>query len=325
MKAPRAVMLAMLALVVSLPLGLAAGGLTAGFPTVGGTGTATPVPVPGAKQLNYTSIDYPGAASTFAFGINPQGDIVGGYVDGTGREHGFLLRQGTFTSFDYPDSTWTEGWEINPRGDIVGQSGLFDGSERTVHSFLLRDGSFYPVDVPGQPNTMAVKISPDGTIAGCYHVANPNGSTILNTMYGFSGNTEGMISYPQNRTMHNGINPAGDVVGLHFSLTSNLVEQSYLIRNGVTTWFRFGGSAVTQAWDISPTGTIVGFHRTDMSVPPPIHGFVLEGDEFTSLDAPGASQTRAYGISATGDVVGYYYVAAENKNHGFLLTRRGSN
>ena len=325
MKAPRAVMLAMLALVVSLPLGLAAGGLTAGFPTVGGTGTATPVPVPGAKQLNYTSIDYPGAASTFAFGINPQGDIVGGYVDGTGREHGFLLRQGTFTSFDYPDSTWTEGWGSIRGATSSDSPGCLTAARGPSTASCCGMGASILSMCPGSRTPWPSRISPDGTIAGCYHVANPNGSTILNTMYGFSGNTEGMISYPQNRTMHNGINPAGDVVGLHFSLTSNLVEQSYLIRNGVTTWFRFGGSAVTQAWDISPTGTIVGFHRTDMSVPPPIHGFVLEGDEFTSLDAPGASQTRAYGISATGDVVGYYYVAAENKNHGFLLTRRGSN
>jgi len=32
------------------------------------------------------------AAATRAFGINPQGDIVGVYIDATGT-HGFLLRR----------------------------------------------------------------------------------------------------------------------------------------------------------------------------------------------------------------------------------------
>ena len=35
----------------------------------------------------FTFIDFPGAASTTALGMNPEGDIVGGYAGG----HGFLL------------------------------------------------------------------------------------------------------------------------------------------------------------------------------------------------------------------------------------------
>ena len=37
-----------------------------------------------------TTIDVPGAALTEAFGINPEGEIVGSYVNATGT-HGFLL------------------------------------------------------------------------------------------------------------------------------------------------------------------------------------------------------------------------------------------
>jgi hypothetical protein len=40
---------------------------------------------------NFTSIDVPGASSTAASGINPEGDIVGTFVVG-GTTHGFLAR-----------------------------------------------------------------------------------------------------------------------------------------------------------------------------------------------------------------------------------------
>jgi uncharacterized membrane protein len=39
---------------------------------------------------SFTSLDIPGATGTAAFGINDQGDIVGGYTDANSRVHGFL-------------------------------------------------------------------------------------------------------------------------------------------------------------------------------------------------------------------------------------------
>jgi hypothetical protein len=43
------------------------------------------------KHGSFTSIDFPGATSTAASGINPRGDIVGTYTAG-GITHGFLAR-----------------------------------------------------------------------------------------------------------------------------------------------------------------------------------------------------------------------------------------
>jgi uncharacterized membrane protein len=267
------------------------------------------------------TIDYPGASGTWTYGINPAGDIVGAYTDSSGR-HGFVLRNGSFTSFEWPGATWTEGWGINPQGDIVGQYGWLEGSNNTIHGFLLKDGNLYSIDVPNQPNTMLVKISPEGTIVGCYHVAMPSGATLPNTMYGFVLDAGGMTYHPMSRTMNNGVNPAGDVVGFYLSPTTGRAEQSYLIRDDVMSWFQFPGSVVTQAWDISPTGTVVGWHRTSLTgALPQFHGFVMEHGEMTSIDVPGATDTRAFGISAAGDIVGYY--VNSTGNHGFLLSRRG--
>ena len=48
-------------------------------------------PAVGASHFGvYTSFDYPGALDTFPGGINPSGVIVGGYLDTTGNEHGFI-------------------------------------------------------------------------------------------------------------------------------------------------------------------------------------------------------------------------------------------
>ena len=280
------------------------------------------------KDLRFTPIDYPGATDTFAYGINAAGDIVGEYLDDLGSgEHGFVLRNGEFTSFDYPGSAGTAGLGINPRGDIVGQYWLNENNIWTIHGFLLRDGTFYPIDVPGQPNTMPVKISPEGAIVGCYHFGNPGGGTIMNTMYGFVLDAAGVTTHPMNRSMNNGVNAAGDVVGAYYSPTTGLSERSYLIRDGVMTWFQFPGSVATLAQDISPNGTIVGFHRTSLTGPNQVHGFKMELGEMTSFDVPGAALTRAFGVSATGDIVGSYIVRTGTVAvvHGFLLSHRGPN
>lgn len=49
----------------------------------------------------WTTIDVPGATSTWVFRSNSTGQIVGAYVDPS-FEHGFLLRGGTFTTIDFP-------------------------------------------------------------------------------------------------------------------------------------------------------------------------------------------------------------------------------
>ena len=50
-----------------------------------------PISVGLSAQQKFTTIDAPGATSTFALGINPPGDIVGFYDDHSGNPHGFLL------------------------------------------------------------------------------------------------------------------------------------------------------------------------------------------------------------------------------------------
>jgi uncharacterized membrane protein len=73
---------------------------------------------------SFSSIDFPGASSTEAFGINDAGVIVGRYAlngqDPVVSGHGFLLDKGAFTSFDYPGSLETTPLDMNSAGQIVG-------------------------------------------------------------------------------------------------------------------------------------------------------------------------------------------------------------
>src|SRR5260370_39753708 len=62
----------------------------------------------------FVSIDFPNALFTNALGINPEGDIVGFYLDSSGTGHGYLLSGGHFTSIDFPGAIGTLAADINP-------------------------------------------------------------------------------------------------------------------------------------------------------------------------------------------------------------------
>lgn len=277
-----------------------------------------PITAQNFSLSRFKVVDIPGNVYyTAVYGINAAGEMVGTFGDDDG-DHGFVLKGEKHTTIDYPGAVWTEAWGINAKGVIVGQYGLLNN---TVHGFILEDGNYFPLDVFGQPNTMPVKINERGTIVGCYHESTPSGGIIVNSMFGFTLDGQAMTPQPMARTMNNGINSSGDIVGIYSDPTLNVFRNSYVIKGGVESWFTFPGSLVTQAWDISERGEIVGFYRDASSR---FHGFVLNDSGILAIDVdvPGVIQTRAYGINAAGDIVGYFIDATGI--HGFVYTRRGT-
>src|SRR5947207_2140486 len=73
-----------------------------------------------ADGPTFTTIEFPGATLTNAFGINTRGDIVGNYVNADKSDHGFLLGGGQYSAIDVPDATSTEAFTITARGDVGG-------------------------------------------------------------------------------------------------------------------------------------------------------------------------------------------------------------
>ena len=265
--------------------------------------------------FDFMTIDVPNAVFTSASGINARGDIVGSYRDGSGRSHGYVLRNGEFTTIDFPDAAGavvagTGAGGIGPSGEIVGTYSVAGEPAVNVHGYLLtKQGEFVAVNYPGHTNTIAQRILPDGTILGCRHDNDTMGS-MKGAVITRSGSEEiGLFA-----SMANGATPDHRrIVGLYRNMAANRNE-GFLIDDGDFTPLVVPGSTGTSAWDMNPAGEIVGVYTKAG-----VHGFVLRDEVYVPVDFPGATATRAFGINARGDVVGSY--VADGKTHGFLATR----
>ena len=82
---------------------------------------------------NFVTIDAPGAAFTELNAINPEGDILGDYLDVNSNFFGFLLSRGNFIPIGFPGATVTSLNSINPQGDI----GYYNFADGIRHGFLL--------------------------------------------------------------------------------------------------------------------------------------------------------------------------------------------
>ena len=258
-----------------------------------------------ARPAGFHSIDVPGAAATRAFGINAAGEVVGSYTDATAT-YGFLWRKGKVTTIAFPGAISTEAWGINPRGDIVGRYRIA-GDARTF-GFLLRRGVFTDISVAGHLHTLPIKITSSGVIVGCFHDTN-----FLQDMRGYVQRGDHVSSFELlPSTMHNGVVRAGRLIaGISFDSATQV--HGYVLDRGVYTQFDFPGATFTQAWDVNPSGKVVGYFNPVTS-----HGFSRDRSGFTQIDVPGASWTRIFGINPQGDMVGSY-ADASNNVHAFIL------
>ena len=272
-----------------------------------------------AQGLVVTTIDFPGAVLTNAQGINAQGEIVGFYTDAAGRAHGFVQSGGHFRSIDYPNATATQALGIGPAGDIVGtyqrsgEAGPIAGAI-PIHGFqMTRRGGFFKVDYPGRQNTIAQRILPDGTILGCYHDGDRT-----TTMFGMTVSRRGFDTITEPMSMHNGATPDGQmIVGLYTDMMDNR-GKAYIIRRGAFSPLEVPGATQTAAWDVNPSGLVVGLYRDGAGT---FHGFQYDGQTFGRIDVPGATATRVFGVNAHGDMVGAF-VDAAGRTHGFLAQWR---
>ena len=283
-----------------------------------------------AQSFDFVSIDYPNAKSTIANGINPGGDIVGTFIDPSGKQHAFLLSRGAFTAFDFPGALATNARGINAGGEIVGSyiappdgPNYVPGSPANIKGFLYSHGSFSTVLFPGHPGAIPQRISPDGAIYGCYHDYD-----LMGSMFGFVRDRSGYTSINDAAgmlvpaSMHNGATPnAKLVVGLYVDMASGR-SRGYVLRDGMLDGFDAPGSVGTQAWDVNPSADIVGVFRDDINHK--LHGFLrTSSDVYTQIDFPGAVATQAFGINPGGAIVGQY-IDSSGKTHGFLAVPTSS-
>ena len=261
---------------------------------------------------DFERINVFGAVGTRAFGINPQGDIVGSYTDATGT-HGFLLSDDVVTTIDYPGAATTEAWGINARGDIIGR--YTRAGVAGVRGFLLSHGRFSDISIGNHVITLPTKIGASGEIVGCFH-----DTSGLVDMYGYIQRGAELMLFARpstlapagSATMHNGVMPGGGtIVGLHFPSPGR--AQGYVLTRDAVTFLEAPGSTVTQAWDVNSNGIIVGQYDAGGRT----HGFAYADGEYVAIDVPGSTLTVARGINPRGQIVGVYNDAAGA--HGFVI------
>jgi hypothetical protein len=84
----------------------------------------------------FQEISCPGHTNVFLSGLNPLGDMTGGFNSSDGVQHGLLVSDGQCITVDFPGSIPGSNYAngINPEGDIVGRYQSQDGK---IHGFLL--------------------------------------------------------------------------------------------------------------------------------------------------------------------------------------------
>lgn len=223
------------------------------------------------NSAGVTTLDFPGASDTIAFGINELGTVAGYWdiLDSAGNllaYHGFTWKNGAFSQVDVPGAVDTGVDGINAAGDLVGSwdSGV---TSPIAHGFVFSRGKFTSFDVPvaGATVTQADDINAFGHIVGLY----VGGDGIL---HGFlkAGASFTIIDFPGSvQTTVWGINSAGQIVGNYYLTSPNTPPHGFLANPGNTAKglpaFPTATGQSPQAAPVLPSGEVVrrNFRTTD--------------------------------------------------------------
>jgi hypothetical protein len=253
-----------------------------------------------AGDFTFTSIDFPGAVRTVAFGINDSGIIVGLYTLGS-SDHAFSFDGTTFTTIDFPGAQ-SAAVAINNAGVVVGD--YFIGTVSHAFSF---DGTTYTTnDVPGADQTFAYGLNDAGVIVGYSRT----GSVVHG--YRFDGTTFTTIDCETDGSIVTGINTAGKMV------MTTLAGHAFL-RDGTSCInIDVPGADRTLVFGINDSDQMVGAFTGG---PLGVDGLIRMGTAMGKVNFPGAQDTTARKLNNLGQIVGHYSpVAATFESHGFLLT-----
>lgn len=284
-----------------------------------------------AAGPTFATIDYPGERSTLALDINASGQIVGRYIDAAGLHRGFLLSAGVFTPIDVPGALYTPPLGINASGDIVGEYSLTDvGGVKDVRGFLLHNGTFSSIEFPGAAQTRAIGINQNGDIVGYY------ADQLQGKHHGFvlSGGLFTSVDFPGAAyTDLWKINDLRQIAGryrtsgnekFHLFLLSGgnfiplpdfpgAAQMAPTVPSSNHSGLNGNGDLVTSYCDSTP----VQNNNLNANMFSNLHGLLMSGGVYTSIDFPGANGTAAFGINDSGVIVGCF-ADPTGSLHGFL-------
>lgn len=284
------------------------------FATVALSGLLAAQSVAQARVSGYTftDINVPGSApgttgSQPNYGMNNLGQIVGGYTDNSGAEHGFIYSRGRYVTFNVPGATLTTLNGINDWGQMVGTY----CTSTNCASFLYDRGKFVNI---GDPDSfLPTAINDRGQILGV------GGSTGIHAIYKNGVFTTIPVPEALFSLLDFGFNNLGQVVGTY--VDSAFTGHSFIEKNGIFTPVVAPGAGPgggTIVYGINDLGQIAG---NFFDIAGNGHGFIDTHGDFTTIDDPNAvaGSTNAELINDIGQVFGFYFDAAGNLDS-FLAT-----
>lgn len=280
-------------------------------------------------QYNYTTIDVPSAAGTYASGISGN-NIVGFYQSSSGSggwtpfgvyqagtgTSGFIYNVGTstYTALNDPSAvngTLAYGTDGN---NVVG---YYNGNQALAHGFLynITTTTYTTLNDPlGVWATVATGISGNNIVGGYYGISGQMG-------FLYNGSSYTTLSNPSGTTSVNGIS-GNFIVGYYNGLSPNEQSTYYGFLYNIST-----ASYTTLNEPLAAYGTyangvsgnnVVGYYQDSSGA---YHGFLydISAATYTTLDDPlGVNGTFATGIDGN-NIVGYYEDASGNY-HSFEAT-----
>ena len=220
-----------------------------------------------------------------------------------------------FASFDFPTCASMSFSGLNVRAQVTGL--CFDDSG--PHGFLLNldRGTWTKFEVPGSLFTNAAAINARGQIVGRWTDAKGVNHVYLRDTNGRFTSFDPTAPCAPSRlnTVGHGINDIEEIVGRCWDANDN--EYGFLRhQDGTFNILEYPDAVTTDAWWISNAGEIVGDYSDSAGI---VHGFILTGAEFKTVDFPTARHSALRYINERGDITGIYANSDVGPIHAFLL------
>ena len=193
-------------------------------------------------------------------------------------------------------------------------------SGSTTYGFAWQNGILHTLEYPGATNTYVEGVNNRGVAIGTYNNAVPNTEYALT--YSFSSGAWTILpdipDYPNNQGFV--INDSGAAVGQAYGTSANVAwiwnpdSQSYAFYAvpGSTQYSTYSGG-------LNDLGQVVGQYQDSSGV---WHGFLKEGDTYTTIDPPHSTYTYATGINNHGTIAGFWSNFS-GWSEGFVRTSNG--
>ena len=281
-----------------------------------------------SSPFQFAPIDYPGAAETFAYGVNSSGVVVGAYVkqpfsctgtisSSTCPTKGFKYANGKYISLAIAGAVSTSVNGINDLGDVVGN--YFVSGDNSSHGFLWhRNNNVQLLDFSSTGYLVPMGINNKLTVVGLFgddgFTWSDGKFTLVQLMAlgaavtrinGISNNGVMVVSFYDKENFKGFLKAGGD----DDVFDNDKCQSFHSLDNGT-----YGINSATDIVGFALSCPIGYFAKhVELNEGPNDENEVAPS--YIPVAYPGADSTQPYGVSDTRIVVGTY-----NGEHGFIAT-----